>query len=219
MSFIDRLKTKIGDILSNSDEETLRRDSLQPEDPDFLLNSPSVIGYNNLREQFVGFQHLITGFNPLTDSLLDVGCGRGDLYGFISELHKVPKFNYIGIDHDPKMLNLAKEKYNIDIYNLPFDATTEKADWVVACGIFTPRRCNTETEDLEKLFDDVDKMYNLCNKVVSFNLLTPINTTIQEGFFYVHPGLVMDMLIEKYHYVTVKHNYSNETYTVTINKF
>ncbi len=74
-------------------------------------------------------------------------------------------------------------------------------------------------EDLNYLLDAVDKMYNSASTAVSFNLLSPINNEIHDGHFYVHPGLILDMLIEKYQLVTVKHNYSNSIYTVTIYKY
>ena len=95
----------------------------------------------------------------------------------------------------------------------------EMHDWVVASGIFTPRRSETEGDDLIKLMDDIDILYKLANNVVSFNLLTPINTTHHDGFFYVHPGLILDMLIEKYQDVSVYHNYSDDVYTVLIYKY
>jgi hypothetical protein len=92
------------------------------------------------------------------------------------------------------------------------------ADWVVASGVFTQRRCETEDQDLQKLFNDIAILYNTANNAVAFNLLSPINTQHHQGFFYVHPGLIMDMLIEKYQSVIVRHNYSKDVYTVTIYK-
>ena len=71
----------------------------------------------------------------------------------------------------------------------------------------------------KKVFEDIDIMYNTATNVVSFNLLSPINTTHHEGFFYVHPGLMLDMLIEKYQNVVLRHNYSPDVYTVLIYKF
>ena len=71
-------------------------------------------------------------------------------------------------------------------------------------------------------FECISKWNNLyasANVAVSFNLLSPINNEIHDGYFYVHPGLIMDILIEKYQLVAVKHNYSNSIYTVTIYKF
>ena len=90
--------------------------------------------------------------------------------------------------------------------------------WVVAIGYFLQRRTDSTDTELIKVFDDIDKMYNLCNTAVSFNLLSPINIETQPEFFYMHPGLIMDMLIEKYQYVNIRHNYSNSMYTITIFK-
>jgi hypothetical protein len=119
------------------------------------------------------------------------------------------------------MTQLGEEKWALtDITVGAFEtAKFDMHDWVVASGVFTQRRCQTENEDLTKLFDDVDIMYNLSKQVVSFNLLNPIKTTHHEGFLYVHPGLMLDMLIEKYQYVTVRNNYSRDVYTVNIYKF
>ena len=72
---------------------------------------------------------------------------------------------------------------------------------------------------MQKLFTDVEQLYDTANTAVAFNLLSPIRNKHHEGFFYVHPGLIMDLLIEKYRYVTVRHNYSNDVYTVIIYKF
>ena len=118
------------------------------------------------------------------------------------------------------MTQLGEQKWGLnDVRVGAFEtAKLDPREWVVASGVFTQRRCATEDDDLKKLFDDIDILYNLSTQVVSFNLLNPINNTHHEGFFYVHPGLVMDMLIEKYQYVTVRNNYSKDVYTVLIYK-
>ena len=76
----------------------------------------------------------------------------------------------------------------------------------------------SEDDDLKKLFSDIDILYNQASLAVTFNLLNPINNTHHEGFFYVHPGLVLDMLIEKYENIILRNNYSKDIYTVTIYK-
>lgn len=220
MSTFKQLQTKIQSLIYGNDPEHTRRDSLKPgTDPDYMLNSPQVVGYNTTSEQQFLFQNLIVGLDASSHTLLDIGCGRGDLYGFICELYPDHVYGYTGIDHNPLMADLAKQKYGLEIQTGAFEtAQLNNHDWVVAGGFFTQRKCETEDADLLKMFVDIDKMYSLANQAVSFNLLSPINNTIHEGFFYVHPGLVMDMLIEKYRYVNVRHNYSNDVYTVTIYK-
>lgn len=209
---------KISNMLSNPDEEKQRWDSLEPTDPDYMMHSPKPVGYHDTNEQHFMFQNLLVGYNP-TLTILDVGCGRADMCNFITEFfNEVPA--YTGIDHNPLMADLAKQKYGYDIISGAFETTKlTKHDWVVAAGLFTQRRCSSEDEDLKKLFDDIDILFQTANSVVSFNLLSPIRNKHHDGFFYVHPGLIMDLLIEKYRYVTVRHNYSNDVYTVLIYKF
>ena len=163
-------------------------------------------------------QNVLTGF--YNASILDIGCGRADLYDFIVNFYPDLNFTYNGIDHNPVMIDLAKEKYGVECQIGAFEsAKLTKSEWVVANGVFTQRRCETEDEDLRKLFEDVDTLYQTATNTVAFNLLNPINNTHHEGFFYVHPGLVLDMLIEKYQNVVLRNNYSKDVYTVQIYKF
>jgi SAM-dependent methyltransferase len=191
-------------------------DSIEPTDAAFLLYSPKPIGYNTTNEQRYVFTNLVSGFDGT--SITDIGCGRADLYDHLSSTTGVTVYN--GIDHNPSMTQLAKQRYNIDCVTSAFEnIDIPSASWVVACSVFTQRRCETEDADLIKLFNDVDKLYNAAENVVAFNLLSPIGNEIIDGFFYAHPGLVLDMLIEKYKNVTVRHNYSEFLYTVIIYKF
>ena len=214
------LTNKILDNLSNSDKEQLRWDTLKVTDSDYLMHSPLPVGYHTTTEQRYLMQNLLIGFSG--GSLLDVGCGRCDLYGVASELASLNGNNilYDAIDHNPAMTQLGEQKWGLEGIRVgAFEtAKLDSREWVVGSGLFTQRRCATEDDDLKKLFDDIDILYKLSTQVVSFNLLNPINNTHYEGFFYVHPGLVMDMLIEKYQYVTVRNNYSKDVYTVLIYK-
>lgn len=214
---VEDLKSKIESNLSNSDAEIQRWDILTPVDADYMLYSPKAVGYHTTSEQRYMFQNLLVGFDP-SGNILDIGCGRADLCDFMNSFYGTP-VGYYGIDHNPIMSDLAKQRYGYDIMTGAFETTKlPSAEWVVASGLFTQRRCNSEDEDLRKLLKDIEILYDVSTKAVSFNLLSPINNTLHDGFFYVHPGLIMDMLIEKYRYVTVRHNYSNDVYTVTIYK-
>jgi SAM-dependent methyltransferase len=216
----DELTNMIIDNLSNSNEDRVRYDALDAKDPDYMMYSPTPVGYNTTAEQQFLMQNLLIGFAG--GSLLDIGCGRCDLYGVASELASLNGeiVLYDAIDHNPNMTQLGEQKWGVNGVRIgAFEtAKLEPSEWVVASGVFTQRRCATEDDDLKKLFDDIDILYNLSTRVVSFNLLNPINNTHHEGFFYVHPGLVMDMLIEKYQYVTIRNNYSKDVYTVLIYK-
>jgi hypothetical protein len=216
----NQLTDSILNNLMNSDVEMQHWDSLQPTDSDYMMYSPAPVGYNTTAEQRFLMQNLLVGFAG--GSLLDIGCGRCDLYGVAQELAALngDVVSYNAIDHNPIMTQLGEAKWGLTDVNVGAFETAKlnKHEWVVASGVFTQRRCETEDADLRKLFDDIDTLYNLSTQVVSFNLLNPINTQHHEGFFYTHPGLVMDMLIEKYQFVNIRCNYSKDVYTVLIYK-
>ena len=207
--------------LTYTDEATRVWDELEPTNPDYMMYSPHPVGYNTTAEQQFLMQNLLVGYSG--GSLLDVGCGRCDLYGVARELASLNNdmIAYNAIDHNPIMTQLGEQKWGLDKVAVgSFEtATLQPHEWVVASGIFTERRCETENADLIKLVDNIDILYNAATQVVSFNLLNPINTTHHQGFFYVHPGLILDMLIEKYRYVNLRNNYSPDVYTITIYKY
>ena len=214
---INDLTNKILDNLTNANWQ----DSLDPTDPQYMMHSPLPVGYNTTAEQRFLMQNLLIGFTG--GSLLDIGCGRCDLFDVANEMSALNNdiVLYNAIDHNPIMTALGEEKWGLtNIHVGAFETTKlESSDWVVASGIFTQRRCETEDADLRKVFNDIDILYNLANNVVSFNLLSPINTHHHEGFLYIHPGLMLDMLVEKYQNVILRHNYSKDVYTVLIYKY
>jgi len=216
---INDLTDKILDNLSN--DGTRWEDSLTPTDTEYMMHSPIPVGYNTIAEQRFLMQNLLIGFNG--GSLLDIGSGRCDLYDVARELAALNNdvVFYSAIDHNPIMIALGEQKWGLtNIMIGAFETTKlESSDWVVASGIFTQRRCETEDADLRKVFDDIEILYKLANNVVSFNLLSPINTYHHEGFLYIHPGLMLDMLVEKYQNVILRHNYSKDVYTVLIYKY
>jgi len=212
----EQITKKIVENLSTTDQYNIW-DNLTPDDPGYMMYNPNPVGYNSIAEQRYLMQNLLVGFYG--NSILDIGCGRADLHDFICNFYEGLNFTYHGIDHNPVMIDLAKQKYDIKCKLGAFEtAELPKSDWVVANGIFTPRRCETEDGDLRKLVDDIDILYQHATTAVSFNLLNPINNTHHDGFFYVHPGLILDMLIEKYKTVVLRNNYSEDVYTVTIYK-
>jgi len=218
---LDKIRGRVLSILSGQlGEDIIKADSLPPSDSEYLKNSPRAVGFESTQEQMNLFLNLLFGYNPDTDNITDVGAGRADLYGFIKDFYGVEP-SYYGFEQNPMLVDAAAEKWGVSLDNRNFNEMAElpQKNWVVANAFFFQRRHEKEDEDLNYLLDAVDKMYKSASTAVSFNLLSPINNEIHDGHFYVHPGLILDMMIEKYQLVSIKHNYSNSIYTVTIYKF
>jgi SAM-dependent methyltransferase len=123
-SAIKTIQERLEKVLFGNDDEYKRLDSIQSSDPDFMKYNPNVMGYDSTAEQQYIYQNNTLGFDASLFSILDIGCGRGDLYGHLQQITDNNIFSYAGVDHNPIMQIIAKEKYNIDITCSSFEKFT-----------------------------------------------------------------------------------------------
>lgn len=102
-------------------------------------------------------------------SLLDVGCGHGDLKGFLDR--RFSGFTYLGIDQMSEFIAVAKERYGdrADTFFYRTDFTLvdlPRVDYVMASGALS-YRCQSSTF----YFDMILKMYAAAAKALAFNML------------------------------------------------
>jgi trans-aconitate methyltransferase len=99
-------------------------------------------------------------------SILDVGCGLGDLYGYCAGRFK--KFSYLGIDVLPDFIDAARVKYpRARFENMELLEVQERFDFVFASGSLTFKIRNAE----KYYFAMIKKMYALAKIGVAFNML------------------------------------------------
>jgi SAM-dependent methyltransferase len=99
------------------------------------------------------------------DSIVDFGCGLGDLYGYLRDNNF--KVKYIGVDICDFLIKQAKEKYPkgkfVTINSL--DDIQPNFDWFMASGVFT------YGHKIKEVMNTLIKVYDMCNKGISFNML------------------------------------------------
>jgi SAM-dependent methyltransferase len=124
--------------------------------------------------------------------ILDFGCGKGDLYGFIKE--KGITINYCGIDINENLLELAKSKYPeaefilIDIEEKEFE---RDFDIIFLCGVFNLRVGGIE----ESMKNVLKKLFRLCREALHVNLLTYYVAQRSVELFYVKPEEILHFAI------------------------
>jgi ubiquinone/menaquinone biosynthesis C-methylase UbiE len=124
--------------------------------------------------------------------ILDFGCGKGDLYGFIKE--KDITANYCGIDINENLLELAKSKYPeaefilIDIEEKEFE---RDFDIIFICGVFNLRVGGIE----ESMKNVLKKLFRLCREALHVNLLTYYVAQRSVELFYVKPEEILHFAI------------------------
>ena len=98
-------------------------------------SSVEALGWRGDISQLKRFE-LLAGIGDLNGcSLLDVGCGHGDLKGFFDRMYS--SYTYIGIDHMPEFIEMAKSRYggfaNTHFFQADFaTAQFPQADYAVA---------------------------------------------------------------------------------------
>src|SRR3989338_7288409 len=124
--------------------------------------------YKILKEIFV------YGKKSANVSVLDVGCGFGDLYGFFKAdglMHR-HRISYTGYDIAPKILAVAKKKYpdaKFELKDVLADRYVPKFDYVFCSGIFNIRTAERD-EHLDFVKEMLFRMYDLssCGTAVNF---------------------------------------------------
>jgi len=127
------------------------------------------VGWNSRESQQNRFHQITKKFDIQYSSVLDYGCGVGDLYEFLN--NRYPSFKYLGVDVNQNMISIARNKHAAefqhfnDINDL-YDNEIE-ADYILASGVFS-----FKIEDYKNIYkSEIKELYEFCKNGLSFNML------------------------------------------------
>lgn len=106
-------------------------------------------------------------------SVADVGCGLGDLFGFLEA--RGLTVDYEGYDINPEMVAAARRKHThprarFSLRDVAADGLRRRFDYAVASGTFNIRVASHAAYVRRAL----EAMYAGCRRAVAFNVLTPV---------------------------------------------
>ena len=141
------------------------------------------------------------------DTLVDAGCGFGDLYLYLKEKNKLPK-TYVGLDLCEPMVKEAKVRTGCKIIQRDvLKQTIPLADWYVASGSM-----NLLTRLETRLF--IQRCFEKSRKGFVFNLLCGRE---QEGeFSYWLPHEIIELCRPLGAKVQIKEGYMEGDFTVLL---
>ena len=162
----------------------------------------------------------LSRFSVLTDqldisglSILDVGCGLGDLYGFIRD--KKIDVTYTGIDILDEMIQEACRRYpdasflSGDMFSHNLFSEGEY-DVVYSSGIFNLNLGNNR----DFLQNALPVFFKVASKWVVFNLLDPDHPVQSEKYSYFEPEEVIPWVAEFSEHICVVRDYVPHDFTV-----
>ena len=147
-------------------------------------------------------------------TILDVGCGRGDLVYFLKK--KKIKINYTGLDEDKNLLYFAKKNHR----NCKFiykEISTDKIkryDLIYASGIFNVKMPNHKLW-MSKI---LKKLYNQANRYLIFNNLSLNANFYDQDLFYCNKKIIINLLSDLKTNFFFEEKYFSHDFTTIISK-
>jgi len=177
----------------------------------FGVGNTAALGWNEPAGQQVRF-NILSGIGKFHNhSVLDAGCGHGDLYEYLVKLY--PKLRYYGVEQIPHILQQAIDRYshlpNTYFFEGDFSAADlPLVDYVIASGSLSYRNS-------DKLFvlKTIEKLFKTCRIGLGFNLLRTIEPA--DGFLEAYnPVYITEFCRKLTGHVVLTEDYYEEDYTV-----
>ncbi len=189
----------------------------------FLQNKDTSLGtfQNNRETQHLRFERIVRPFKDILNekvSFHDVGCGVCDMHHYLNSQNI--KHDYSGTEILQEMIDHVKQKnpsikiYKQDLLNMD---NPPKYDIVVfSGGLYLPG--NIPQDEWKKfVFNIADKMFQMCNIGMSFNLLTTYSTFKTPTLFYLDPKEMFDHCVTNMsRFVNLDHSYPLYEWTISV---
>lgn len=166
---------------------------------------PEAVQYSDIQSQMARFEILMQ-VDINSKSILDVGCGLGDLWAFMRE--KDDKSDYMGLDIVPEFVNFSNSRFNdnakaILVDNL--DILPKGYEYAVVSGMFN----NKMENNWEFMTKTLCSMFEAAEKGIAFNAMSTYVDYYDDNLYYVDPFKVWQFCKNELGgYPVLRHDYS-----------
>ena len=180
--------------------------------------SPVSLGWGKGGRQHLRFSVLAGIGIGKEDSVLDIGCGFGDLFGYLKSTGW--KGRYLGVDIVDALLLEARRQYsgirvkNSDILK---DRIAGSFDYVVASGVFNAK-LKHEGGAYVYIFRMLKKMFGLCRKGVAVDFMSSYVDFKHPIAFHADPARMLKLAKRISRRVALRHDYMPYEFAVYIHK-
>jgi len=188
--------------------------------------SSSAVKWDNQQTQYLRFAELIKhiDINDSSKSILDVGCGNGELYKFLNFIGYCGK--YTGYDINDKLLDVSRNRFeNIDVRNIDILSNNlkdnPKFNYVVMSGIFNTSGLDEIVNDdaIKWCFAFIQNMFKLTKESLVFNAVSTFVNYRDKHIFYLDPIKTLEFCIVNLSpKVQLSHHKLPFNYTIAVHK-
>lgn len=164
------------------------------------------------------YKNLVCDINFEKKSILDVGCGFGDIIPFIGK--KAQRFSYTGVDLVPEFIKFAQNKYpnfefiEKDYFTRPLK---KKFDIIITCGTLNSNIKNP----LKYRQKAIKTMFKHASEVVAFNMAgghpQPINKK-ENRVYFVDSLAILKFCLSLTPKIIFRHHYRFNDFTIVMYK-
>jgi SAM-dependent methyltransferase len=182
---------------------------------DKLGTTVQALGWKDREQQYLRFEILADIGELDGKSVLDVGCGFGDLLGYLTEAGK--RVEYTGIDINPDIVSEARKRYpgvRFECQDLTEQRVDGHFDYVIESGVF-----NHKLSDNERFMRDMlSAMFDHCVSAVAANMMTSYVDYRDDHLFYYDPGEALGFAKELSRFTSIRHDYPLYEFTLFVYK-
>lgn len=180
--------------------------------------SPEALGWGKGGRQGIRFSVLAAEAlkNPKS-SVLDVGCGFGDLFGFL--LDNGWHGTYTGVDIVPGLIDVAKKRNPDATFllgnSLEVLENIENHDYVVSSGVFNAKISGDKKTYIKF---HMEKMFCKCNISTCVDFMTTWVDYQQEGSWHTDPAWILETARSLSRRINLRMDYMPYEFSVFIYK-
>jgi SAM-dependent methyltransferase len=202
-------------MMNKEDKERLL--SLYEERLEKYGNNFKTAGWGSAEDQNLRFDMLFRDLDISNKSVLDLGCGLGDLVNYLDN-KKVENFQYTGIDLSEKLIIQAKCNHSrANVKFIAQDVLNEelpKADIVVVSGMLT-FNIEGNKDNIKKI---MQKLFVSSNEVLAINFMSSYVDFELEKNLHFSPEKIFSYAKEITHLINIYHDYPLYEFTIQLKK-
>lgn len=147
------------------------------------------------------------------ESVLDVGCGYGELLNVLKNSFSIKPMHYVGVDPCLPMIEAARSlhpEHRFEAKSFEKFIASEPILHLFCCGVFTKKMHASDEEmyDLLDLFLCYGK--NVGSRSIIFNTMSPLCDMRPEDLFFPELDRIVSMLRKYWGYSTRTFSFSTE---------
>lgn len=156
---------------------------------------------------------ILTEIGDLSETeILDVGCGKGDFYGYLRDCNI--QIKYTGIDINKNFIQFARTKYpdaRFEVLDIGEEIPKNIFDYTFISGIFSELYATTF------IYNTLLKTFRITKKALGFNLISNYSKYRAPGFRYESPEEIFRFCMKNLSdLVSLRHDYMQESFTIFV---